>query len=336
MEAKPKTKMNIKMKIKARGGRGWWGREEEIRMKTIKIQIFLFVTAFENEKEDDKLKSEYPNKCHVRDVTNSQKHPRIAVVEREKCRKFQRGFSGSSNSSDESRYLGKMEASGKSNQPENTLESSSADFDQYYGKKKKRKTEQEKLIASLNQKELTHVDGAFKRSTTIRYNNLNEDKLFDNLFDCRIGKPKRSSGKKLLCVGDVTGIGGSETDFIDFVEKDRKSLEMDEMEKGAEIKATVEIKKKRKTEKEKLIESLSAIERIHVDGAFKRNAVSINSFSYGNNNHDNNMNVSNNNANNDSDVSISKNGNVFSPVKFVGLEEDIESLIRDKITSDAT
>lgn len=297
--------------------------------------------------KNERLKNEYPNKCHMRDVKNSEKHPRIAEV-REKPKKIQK--SEKSTGGDDATASRRSGLEGK-NSGENEVTRSSQDTTHHLetdsGKKKKRKTEQEKLIASLNETELPHVDGAFKRSTTIRYNNLNEDKLFDKMLETRMVKPKRSSGKKLLCLDVVTGLADSaEMDKVVFGETKNKKLVADEAETVEPIQ--VEVKKKRKTEKEKLIESLSAIERIHVDGAFKRNVfnkISLNMVGGGNSQ----VNVSNvtptsfaNNNNNNVIENIGgsswnkKTGRVFSPVKFVSLEDDIESLIKGKVTERAT
>ena len=275
----------------------------------------------------DNLKIEYPNKCHVRDVKVSEKHPKIREKEEggeEGCEKVREKVENDEEEDDdedddeeeedddiiipekdcyktEERI---KEENGGVGRVDGGSGCSSSELD--FGKKKKRKTEQEKLIASLNQTELTHVDGAFKRSTTIRYNNLNEDKLLDNLFDSRSGKPKRSSGKKMMivcceetnennanngdtmeskkkrktsCCGDNNdGNGNGNDDSIANVGGNSRGGSLPEI-RGETCEKSVsdvkkmsgEVKKKRKTEKEKLIENLSAIERIHVDGAFKRN-----------------------------------------------------------------
>lgn len=164
--------------------------------------------------------------------------------------------------------------------------------DQYSVKKKRRKTEQEKLIDSLNENELNHVDGAFKRSSNMQYKNLNEDKLLNKLFDSQV---KRKSGAVIKC-------DDSRTITVGHVSSDTTEIQKQE------------VKKKRKTEKEKLIESLSEIEKIHVDGAFKRNVV----------------NSSNNFTNNNS------LSDVFSNVQFDGRNKDIESLIKDEMVARVT
>lgn len=135
--------------------------------------------------------------------------------------------------------------------------------DQYYVcKKKRRKTEQEKLIDSLTKNELVHVDGAFKRSTNTQYQNLNEDKLFNNLFD---NKKKKKQGN--ICSEDDGSVS------VNKVANEEMEVETERFKvtRTEEVGVKQLVKKKRKSEKDKLIDSLSDVEKIHVDGAFKRN-----------------------------------------------------------------
>ncbi|KAL0277555.1 UNVERIFIED_CONTAM: hypothetical protein PYX00_004798 [Menopon gallinae] len=192
------------------------------------------------------FESEYLNAYHTRDVINSENHPRIEE-EKEDEEEEEEDEDEDEDEDEETDIISPLPLSQIS---ENELEQRkeealflkaivrleridwkeklSIESFSDQRKKKKRLTEQEKLIASLCESELEHVDGAFKRTTTSQYKNLNEDRMLKKLFH---------------------------------EEKKREPVE------------DVSAKRKRRTEKEKLIDSLSEIEKIHAEGAFKRNVM---------------------------------------------------------------
>lgn len=185
------------------------------------------------------FESEYLNAYHTRDVINSENHPRIKDEMKEEDEEVgardvpsQLPLSQISENELEQRKeealflkaivkLERIDWNGKL----------SIECFSDRRRKKKRLTELEKLLSSLCESELVHVDGAFKRATSSQFKNLNEDSMLDNLF--RGNKPiKQIKVEPVVCV-----------------------------------------KRKRKTEREKLIESLTEIEKIHAEGAFKRKVI---------------------------------------------------------------